>query len=69
MPGKSPEPYKAKMIISITCALVTASVLSLLFNSTRSVGILCVSALSYLYPYVVLPLVIIGLAIYLLNKR
>lgn len=57
------------MIISITCALVTASVLSLLFNSTRSVGVLCVSALAFLYPYVVLPLVIIGLAIYLLYKR
>ena len=44
------------MIISITCALVTASLLSMLFRSTRSIGILCVSALSYMYPFVMVPL-------------
>ena len=29
------------MITSLTCALVTAAVLSMMFRSTRAIGIIC----------------------------
>jgi hypothetical protein len=55
--------------LSITISLITASVLSLSFNSTRSIGIICVTALCYFYPFYVMPPVLIGTAFYLFSKR
>jgi hypothetical protein len=57
------------MIISLTCALVTAAVLSMMFRSTRGIGIICVTVLTFLYPIPVMILVAIGIAAYLTYLR
>lgn len=57
------------MITSLTCALATAAVLSLLFRSTQSIGIICVTVLTFLYPIPLISLVVIGLAIYFYHRR
>ena len=56
------------MIVSLTCALITASVLSLFFRSTQGVGIICVSALAFLYPISTMTVVAIGIAVYFRRK-
>jgi hypothetical protein len=53
----------------MTCALITAAVLSLLFRSTQGIGIICVTVLTFLYPITVMILVVIGIAIYFYWKR
>ena len=56
------------MIVSLTCALITASILSLFFRSTQGIGIICVSALAFLYPLPTMIVVAIGIAIYFRRK-
>jgi hypothetical protein len=52
-------------MIAITCALVTSAVLCMLFASTRSIGVLCVTVLCFIYPIpVTLALIGIGLIYY-----
>lgn len=53
------------MITSLTCALVTASVLSMMFRSTRAIGIICVTVLTFLYPIPTMTLAALGLGIYI----
>lgn len=55
-------------MISITCALVTAAVLCMLFASTRNMGVLFVTILCFLYPIPVI-LVLIGVGIVFYKKR
>jgi len=57
------------MITSLTCALVTASVLSLFFRSTQGIGVLCVTALTFLYPIPAMILVALGIVVYFFRKR
>lgn len=53
------------MITSLTCALVTAAVLSMLFRSTRGIGIICVTVLTFLYPIPSMTLAALGLGVYI----
>jgi len=53
------------MILSLTCALVTAAVLSMFFRSTQGIGIICITVLTFLYPIPVMALAVIGIAVYL----
>jgi len=52
------------MILSMTCALVTAAVLSMFFRSTQGIGIICITVLTFLYPIPVMVLAVIGIAVY-----
>jgi len=52
------------MILSLTCALVTAAVLSMFFRSTQGIGIICITVLAFLYPIPVMALAAIGIAVY-----
>jgi len=52
------------MILSLTCALVTAAVLSMFFRSTQGIGIICITVLTFLYPIPVMALAVIGIAAY-----
>jgi len=52
------------MILSLTCALVTAAVLSMFFRSTQGIGIICITVLTFLYPIPVMALAVIGIAVY-----
>jgi len=52
------------MILSLTCALVTAAVLSMFFRSTQGIGIICITVLTFLYPIPVMVLAAIGIAVY-----
>lgn len=53
------------MITSLTCALVTAAVLSMMFRSTRAIGIICVTVLTFLYPIPSMTLAALGLGVYI----
>jgi len=55
-------------MIALTCALVTASILCMLFASTRSIGVLCVTLLCFLYPIPV-TLTLIGIGIIYYKRR
>ena len=57
------------MIVSLTCALITASVLSLFFRSTQGIGIICITILTFLYPIPVMALVAVGITLYLIYFR
>ncbi|ADW17193.1 hypothetical protein Despr_1021 [Desulfobulbus propionicus DSM 2032] len=52
------------MILSLTCALITAAVLSMFFRSTQGIGIICITVLAFLYPIPVMVLATIGIAVY-----
>ncbi|MBK6928407.1 MAG: hypothetical protein V9G11_05195 [Bifidobacterium adolescentis] len=45
-------------MLSITAALVAAAVLGLWFTTTRTLSIVSVAALCFLYPWLVLPVFI-----------
>ena len=50
-------------MITLTCALVTAAALCMLFTSTRNMGVIFVTALCFLYPIpVTVLLVVFGIA-------
>ncbi len=52
-------------MIPLTCALVTAAALCMLIPSTRSMGVIFVTALCFLYPIpVTVVLILIGIAYY-----
>lgn len=53
------------MIFSLTCALITASIMSLFFRSTQGIGIICITVLTFLYPIPVMVVAAVGIAIYL----
>nr|WP_321464594.1 hypothetical protein [uncultured Desulfobulbus sp.] len=57
------------MIVSLTCALITAAVLSMFFRSTQGIGIICITVLTFLYPIPAMVLVAVGIAIYFYSKR
>jgi hypothetical protein len=57
------------MIISLTCALIIAAVLSLFFRSTQGIGIICITVLTFLYPIPAMILVALGIIIYFYWKR
>ena len=56
------------MNFNITCALITATVLCLLFSQTRKYGVVAVSLLCIAYPRIILSLVIIFSGSYLYKK-
>lgn len=57
-------------MIALTCALITAAVLSMCFPQTRSIGIICVTVLCFLYPIPVISVLILGgIVYYLKNMR
>ena len=51
-------------MLAITCALIAAAVLSMLFASTRKIGIISVALLCLLFPIPVLALVLIVIGTY-----
>lgn len=55
-------------MVALTCALTTAAVLSMCFPQTRSIGIVCVTALCFMYPIPV-SLILIGGGIIYYVKR
>lgn len=54
------------MITSLTCALITASILSMFFRSTQGIGIICITVLTFLYPIPIMAVVAVGIALYLI---
>lgn len=55
-------------MIALTCALSSAAVLCMFFASTRSIGVLCVTLLCFLYPIPV-TLALIGIGIIYYKRR
>jgi hypothetical protein len=41
---------KGANMVELTSALITGSILSILFANTRIIGIICVAVLTFLYP-------------------
>ena len=52
---------------AILCALISAAALSLLLKNCQVVSIICVAAITILYPVTVLP-VLIGVALFIYHK-
>ena len=55
-------------MISIVCTLIAVSVLGLLFNSTRWMGIAAVALLTFRYPVPSLAALAMGLAVFIFIK-
>ena len=56
------------MTEQIIPALIVGSILSMLFSNTRTVGIICVAVLTFLYPIPMVIVVLFGVGSYLYNK-
>ena len=56
------------MTQQLIAALITGATLAMLFSNTRTVGILCVAALTFLFPIPMLVVVMIGVGTYLYKK-
>lgn len=52
------NPKRADLIAGIAAALVTAGVLGLWFSSTRTFSITAVAVLAFLFPWLVVPILI-----------
>ena len=52
-------------MFAIVLALATAGVMGIFFQSTRWIGILCIAALTFLFPGPVLVTLLIGLALFI----
>jgi hypothetical protein len=52
---------------AIICALISAAALSLLLKNTHVIPIICVAALTILYPLTVFP-VLLGVALFIYYK-
>jgi hypothetical protein len=55
-------------MIELTSALITGSILSMLFSNTRTVGIICVAVLTFLYPIPMVIVVLFGVGTFLYKK-
>jgi hypothetical protein len=55
-------------MVELTSALITGSILSMLFPNTRTIGIICVAVLTFLYPIPAVIVVLIGMGFYLYKK-
>jgi len=56
------------MTQQLIAALITGGTLAMLFSNTRTVGILCVAALTFLFPIPMLIVVLFGIGTYLYRK-
>ena len=56
-------------MIELTSALITGSVLSMLFPTTRTIGIICVAVLTFLYPIPSVIVVLFGVGTYIFYKK
>jgi len=56
------------MTKQLIAALITGATLAMLFPNTRTVGILCVAALTFLFPIPMLIVVLLGVGTYLYRK-
>ena len=56
------------MTEQLVAALTTGATLAMLFPNTRAVGILCVAALTFLFPIPMLIIVLFGVGCYLYKK-
>jgi len=56
------------MIEQLIAALITGATLAMLFSNTRTVGILCVAALTFLFPIPMLIAVSFGVGTYFYKK-
>ena len=56
-------------MIELTSALITGSILSMLFPTTRTIGIICVAALTFLFPIPMVIVVIFGVGCFLYSKK
>ena len=56
------------MTEQIIPALIVGSILSMLFSNTRTVGIICVAVLTFLYPIPMVIAVLFGVGAYLYKK-
>ena len=55
-------------MIEHTSALITGSILSMLFPNTRTIGIICVAVLTFLYPIPMVIVVLFGIGTYIYKK-
>ena len=55
-------------MIELTSALITGSILSMLFPNTRTIGIICVAVLTFLYPIPMVIVVLFGIGTYIYKK-
>ena len=55
-------------MISIVCTLIAVSVLGLLFNSTRWMGIAAVALLTFRYPVPSLAALALGVAVFIFTR-
>ena len=56
-------------MLDLTLALVVVAALGLSFSTTRQIGILSVALLCFLYPALVLVLILIGGGVYFYQRK
>ena len=56
------------MMLDLTLALVVVAALGLCFSTTRQIGILSVAALCFIYPALVIVLILIGGGVFFYHK-
>ena len=57
------------MTEQIIPALIVGSILSMLFSNTRTVGIICVAVLTFLYPIPMIIVVLFGVGTYIYKRK
>ena len=57
------------MTEQLVAALATGSILAMLFPNTRSIGIVCIAALTFLFPKSMVIVVLFGVSVFLYTKR
>jgi hypothetical protein len=56
-------------MVELTSALITGSILSVLFANTRTIGIICVAVLTFLYLIPMVIVVLFGVGTYVKKKN
>ncbi len=60
---------KGANMVELTSALITGSILSMLFANTRIISIICVTILTFLFPIPMLVVVLFGVVTYVKKKK
>ena len=56
------------MTEQLTSALITGSLLAMLFPNTRTIGIICIALLTFLFPIPMLIVVLLGVGLFLYRR-
>ena len=56
------------MTEQLIAALITGAVLAMMFPNTRSIGIICVAVLTFLFPIPMVVIVLFGVGFFLYRK-